>query len=191
MGFPDWTTEPIPGLKISAGGLLTLADLSTAAQRTAIAGGSSWLDSLLLVPGLHYQQAADALVQDSAGYGGPHGILNAIETLQDGKPVTFTINNAATRHYIQKIARPGQVITLDVGEIPRNRARYRLKRSGSGKHAMVWAEDKMPDLGWLSHLLYLSSPALTVVAIIFIVLLQDCESWDPLPLPKSRYSPPL
>ncbi len=127
MGFPDWTTKPIPNLSLSASGLIALADLSTIAQRTAITGGSSWMDSLLLAPGLQYQQAADELVKGS----GVDAIVDAVEG-RDGKPTTFKINNAATAHYIQKIARPGQQVTLDVGSLPASKARYRLKRSDSG-----------------------------------------------------------
>ncbi len=127
MPFPDWSTKPIPNLALSASGLIALADLSTIAQRTAITGGSSWMDTLLLAPGLQYQQAADELVKGS----GMEGIVDAVEQ-RDGKPTTFRINNAATAHYIQKIARPGQVVTLDVGSLPAAKARYRLKRSDSG-----------------------------------------------------------
>lgn len=177
MAFPAWTQEPIPGVSLSAGGLLALADLSTIAQRTAITGTSSWLDSLLLAPGLHYQQAADALV------GGPtsaSGLISAVETLRDGQSVTFAVRNAATANYIRRISRPGQTVTLDVGCLPNMRARYRLKRSASGMHATVWQEDEMPDLGWLSHVLYLASPVLTVVAFVFMLLLRDCESFTPL-----------
>lgn len=127
MGFPDWTTKPIPNLSLSASGLIALADLSTIAQRTAITGGSSWMDTLLLAPGLQYQQAADELVKGS----GVDAIVDAVEG-RDGKPTTFRINNAATAHYIQKIAQPGEQVTLDVGSLPSSKARYRLKRSDSG-----------------------------------------------------------
>jgi hypothetical protein len=104
MGFPNWTTQPIPGVSLSAGGLLALADLSTIAQRTAIAGGSSWLDSIVLVPGLHYNQAADQL---AGGPGSaPSSLLSAVETLRDGQSLTFPVRNAATANYIRRIPRP-------------------------------------------------------------------------------------
>lgn len=123
MGFLDWTTELIPELKLSIGGLLTLADLSTIARRTAIVGGSSWLDSLLLAPGLHYQQAADALEhQGRPGADSVSGAFNAVETTQDGKPVTFAINNAATRHYIRRTAQPARSTSLH----------YLSRRCGTG-----------------------------------------------------------
>lgn len=178
VSFPEWTTNPIPGVSLSAGGLLALADLSTVAQRTAITGGSSWLDSLLLAPGLHYQQAADELAKWSgssatavvdAGTGpGPGASVT--------RPTTFRINNAATILYLQKIARPGQTVTLDVGTIPAIRQRLRIRRSESGLHATVWAVDDLPDLGWLSHVLYLISPLLTIAAIVLVILFQDCKS---------------
>ncbi|KAK3363298.1 hypothetical protein B0T25DRAFT_35631 [Lasiosphaeria hispida] len=168
--FPEWSNRPIPGVSLSAGGLLALADLSTIAQRTAITGGSTWLDSLLLAPGLHYQQAADELVKPTGGT----AILDAVEEKHDTTLLTFRINNAATANYIQKIARPGETVTLDVGLIPVMRARFRLRRSLSGLHATIsWAENDMLDLGWVSHLLYLVSPLLTIAALVFAILLQD------------------
>lgn len=182
MGFPNWTTEPIPGVSLSAGGLLALADLSTIAQRTAIAGGSSWLDSIVLVPGLHYNQAADQLTRDT-----PAGLLSAVETLQNGQSVTFPVRNAATANYIRRIARPGQTVTLDVGCLPNARSRFRLKRSSSGKHATLYADDDMPDLGWVSHALYLASPVLTLLAFAFMLVLQDCESASTLPDPPFSF----
>ncbi|OIW31228.1 hypothetical protein CONLIGDRAFT_306516 [Coniochaeta ligniaria NRRL 30616] len=174
MPFPTWTTEPIPGVSLSAGGLLALADLSTIAQRTAIAGGSSWLDSIVLVPGLHYNQAADQLAGNGNGGGPPSSLLSAVETLQDGQSLTFPVRNAATANYIRRISRPGQTVTLDVGCLPNDaRSRFRLKRSASGKHATLYADADMPDLGWVSHALYLASPVLTVVAFAFMLVLRD------------------
>ncbi|KAK3495562.1 hypothetical protein B0T13DRAFT_512500 [Neurospora crassa] len=186
VSFPQWTTYPIPGVSLSAGGLLALADLSTVAQRTAITGGSSWLDSLLLAPGLHYQQAADELAKWSAssatavvdaGSGTePRPSITRGDGSEESKslaPATFRINNAATLLYLQKIARPGQTVTLDVGTIPAIRQRLRIRRSESGFHATIWAEDDLPDLGWLSHVLYLISPVLTITAIVLVILFQD------------------
>jgi len=159
--FPEWTTHPIPGVSLSAGGLLALADLSTVGMRTVITGGSSWLDTLLLAPGLHYQQAADELARRSSS----NAMLSAVEQIRGHQSVTFNINNAATTNYIQRIAKPGETVTLDVG--------LRLRRSQSGLHATIWAVDDIPDLGWLSHVFYLMSPVLTIAAIILTVLLRD------------------
>lgn len=161
--------------------MVALADLSTIAQRTALAGGSSWLDSLLLAPGLHYQQAADALAKE----GGI--VLNAVETERDGRVLTYSILNQATINYIERIARPGEIVTLDVGQIP---PRYRRrKRASLGQRGTVWAGNDSPDLGWLSHLLYLISPLLTVVAFAFMILLEDCKAnFSLLLLPSNIFS---
>ena len=186
MPFPSWTTEPIPGVSLSAGGLLALADLSTVSNRTAIAGGSSWLDSIVLVPGLHYNQAADQLGLP------PLGLISAVETLRDGAGAgpAFPVRNAATAGYIRRVARPGQTVTLDVGCLPRGRSKFRLRRSRSGKRATLYAEDDAPDLGWVSHALYLASPVLTLVAFAFLIVLRDCESAQSLetpPLPSDPF----
>lgn len=166
-GFPNWTQIPIPNFQLSAGGLLALADLSTIAQRTAITGGSSWLDALLLAPGLHYQQAADALEKETAKY-------DAIENIQ-GKLSTYNITNPATIRYLQKVGRQGEIVTVDVGMIPQ---RQYLRRASHGQRrgqrATIW-QDSGSDLGWLSHLLYLVSPVLTVTAVTFLVLLRECK----------------
>ncbi|KAK4447493.1 hypothetical protein QBC34DRAFT_129279 [Podospora aff. communis PSN243] len=159
--FPEWTTHPIPGVSLSAGGLLALADLSTVGMRTVITGGSSWLDTLLLAPGLHYQQAADELARRTSS----NAILSAVEPIHGTHSVTLFINNAATASYIQRIAKPGETVTLSVG--------LRLRRSQSGLHATIFAVNDIPDLGWLSHVFYLISPALTIAALVLTVLLRD------------------
>jgi hypothetical protein len=161
-----WRQTPIPGLSLGDGGILALANLNTIAQRTAITGGASWFDSLVLAPGLHYQQAADELAR---GSGRP--ALDALETEENGRVQTHQINNAATIRYLQKVAQPGRVVTLDVGDIP-SRFRSR-KRLSSRQHAAVLGAEEVPDLGWLSHLLYVASPCLTLLAIVLEILLED------------------
>ena len=81
---------------------------------------------------VHFSRALDA---DDAAWCARILTASAVEN----QPVSraeaealFEINNAATAHYIQKIARPGQQVTLDVGSLPSSKARYRLKRSDSG-----------------------------------------------------------
>ncbi|TQN64501.1 hypothetical protein CSHISOI_10923 [Colletotrichum shisoi] len=77
MPLPLLSKKPIPGLSLSAAGLVALADLRTVANRTALKGTSSWLDALVLAPGLHYQQAADGVVGNSSGGGGGGGVTAA------------------------------------------------------------------------------------------------------------------
>ena len=130
-------------------------------------GGSSWLDALLLAPGLHYQQAADALVGDWGAY-------EAVE-LVGGKTAIYNISNPATLNYLRRVSRPGEIVTVDVGALPSRRSwRRRQRQKNTGQRARIWA-DQTTDFGWLSHLLYLASPALTVAAVVFMVLVQDCK----------------
>ncbi|EAQ89612.1 hypothetical protein CHGG_06231 [Chaetomium globosum CBS 148.51] len=169
MSFIEgWAQKPFPTLAFSAGGVLALADLQTIAQRTALTGGASWMDTLLLAPGIHYQQAADELFRK----GGAGAIIDVVDEL-DGSAVVFKLNNAATAHYIQNVAKPGETVTLDVGRAVAARGRYKLHRSESGDTATAWRETQVTDFGWISHALYLAGPVLTIAAITFIVLFKD------------------
>lgn len=167
-GFPNWSQTPIPKVEISAAGLLALADLSTIAQRTRISG-ASWLDALLLAPGLHYQQAADAVLSELPS---PY---NAVESV-DGKTSTYNIANTATLHYLERVGKAGQRIVVDVGTMPqRNYLPYgeQRKRRSRGQRGVIW-RDQEAGIGWVSQVLYLASPLLTIVAFVFMVLLQEC-----------------
>jgi hypothetical protein len=174
--FPNWNTRPIANFALSASGVVALADLSTIAQRTAIVGGSSWLDAFALAPGLHYQQAADMLAEDSKA-GNAHQTYSAVE-LSQGKTSTYNITNPATLRYLQRVGRTGEMVTIDVGMMPKRqyfgRWGSRKGRIGVGQRASIW-QDHGEDLGWLSHALYLAAPVLTIIAFLFMILLQDCE----------------
>ncbi|ROW16407.1 hypothetical protein VPNG_02786 [Cytospora leucostoma] len=182
--LPGWTNNPIPNFSLSASGLIMLADLSTVAHRTALRGGSSWLDFLLLVPGLHYQQAADELANGGAA------VLQAVEVLHsdkdgDGAPdvAYHTIVNRAVVSYIVRTAVEGKTVVLDVGEIPVRTQGWRMGtqgtmfgrggRAGLAKGGGGGGVGDLPDLGWAAHLLYLASPVLTVIAATLIILLGD------------------
>ncbi|KAI1114731.1 hypothetical protein F5Y14DRAFT_413563 [Nemania sp. NC0429] len=167
-GFPNWTQTPIPGVDISAAGLLALADLSTVAERTRISG-ASWLDSLLLAPGLHYQQAADAVLSELPS---PY---NAVESI-GGKTSTYNVANTATLQYLERVGKAGQRIVVDVGMMP-NRSYFsygeqRKKRRSRGQRGVIW-RDQEAGIGWFSQVLYLASPLLTIVSLVFMVLLRE------------------
>ncbi|RYP13597.1 hypothetical protein DL767_010669 [Monosporascus sp. MG133] len=168
-GFPNWSQTPIPNFEPSAGGLLALADLGTIAERTAIVGGSSWLDSLILAPGLHYQQAADALA------GRLMASYDAVEIYEGKTLLRCSVTNPATIRYLQRLASSGQRVVVDVGAVPHRSHffSYRGRRRGVGQRATIWADDRDLDLGLLSHVLYLAAPVLTVVAFVFMILLQE------------------
>ena len=153
------------------------------------------MDTLLLAPGLHYQQAADELFRKGgeaivAMVDGRKGSVKlrlddndddddnaASRTARrpNGSQDALKVNNAATAQYIQSIAKPGQEVTLDVGRLVASRGRYKLKRSDTGRHATAWLETNSAGLGWVSHLLYLASPLMTLAAIALLVLFKDCK----------------
>lgn len=201
LAFPAWTPTPIPGVSLSAAGLLALADLSTVAKRTEISGGSSWLDTLLLAPGLHYQQAADALTGGGQGGGdGPNTMAatpsySAIEQLRGGETTTYVITNPATVRYLQRVAQQAYdadagPVVVDVAMLPqRLYLRRRRQRRSVGPRANIF-RDQPTDFGWLSHLLYLAAPVLTLAAFLFMILLQECTFFDfPRPLLIYPWSP--
>ncbi|KOS19756.1 hypothetical protein ESCO_001164 [Escovopsis weberi] len=103
--IPSWSLVPIPNLSLSAGGILALADLTSVAERTAIKGGSSWLDAFVLAPGLHYQQAADALDRNSASaLSAELGLTEAVEVNAAGDEVrSYVINNVAMVKYLKRL----------------------------------------------------------------------------------------
>ncbi|KAI0883692.1 uncharacterized protein GGS22DRAFT_165838 [Annulohypoxylon maeteangense] len=162
--FPNWSQYPIPHFELSASGLLALADLGTIANRTKIVGGSSWLDALLLAPGLHYQQAADALNGNSESY-------SAVE-LYEGRTSSYNITNTATRQYLERVGLAGQKVTVDVGMMPKQNYYFGGRRQSPGQRATIW-RDQGADLGWVSHVLYLASPVLTIAAFVFMILLRE------------------
>ncbi|KAI2627238.1 hypothetical protein GGS21DRAFT_493081 [Xylaria nigripes] len=163
-GYPNWTRTVLPTVDISAAGLLALADLGTIAQRTRISG-ASWLDSLLLAPGLHYQQAADAVLSELPS---PY---HAVESV-DGKTTTYSIANTATLRYLERVGRPNQRIVLEVGKEPERIYFPYGEQPEKRKHSSFWRSYKA-SIGWLSQLLYLASPLLTIAALVFMVLLRD------------------
>jgi hypothetical protein len=195
-----WTSTPIPNLSLSAGGLLALADLNTIAQRTAIAGGSSWLDAFVLAPGLHYQQAADLLTPEY-GLGKP-----VLSTALDGGARPYVVNNVAMVKYLRRLwEREGKygVVTLYVRMMDNDglggitfasslslllgydtsgrrdgssRRWQRRQQRGLKRLREIDHESRVKEvleMDWVSHALYLLSPLLTVSAIVFMVLLQD------------------
>ncbi|KJZ75848.1 hypothetical protein HIM_04672 [Hirsutella minnesotensis 3608] len=177
---PWWSPTPIPNLSLSAGGLLALADLNTIAQRTVIAGGSSWLDALVLAPGLHYQQAADALDRKV-----DNDVTAAIEARDGGVQVRYVISNTAFVNFLRRLWREvnqTDTMTLDVA-MPRDGGKKRdMEVLGRRLSKLVRGRPPSPnsslppppvEMDWLSHVLYLLSPLLTSAAILFMVLLGD------------------
>ncbi|PHH71731.1 hypothetical protein CDD80_5041 [Ophiocordyceps camponoti-rufipedis] len=177
--IPSWTATPIANLTLSAGGLLALADLNTVANRTVVAGGSSWLDALVLAPGLHYQQAADALDEQGAE-------AVAVE-VDDGVERRHVVSNAALVAFLRRLwldaterplmldvsragageKRLGRRLSRLVCRRPRLTSPTRSSSSSASSSGLPLQVDR------LSHILYLLSPLLTSTASTFMILLGD------------------
>ncbi len=93
----------MPSMNLDLIGLLALADLDPIAQRTALAGSASWLDTLILCPGLHRQHLATELNR---------GEYPATAALTTG--YVFRVENQATVYFLQRIAKTGHLTTLSV-----------------------------------------------------------------------------
>ncbi|KAF4780139.1 hypothetical protein HER10_EVM0009685 [Colletotrichum scovillei] len=135
MPFPVLSKEPIPGLSLSAAGLVALADLQTIANRTALTGTSSWFDALVLAPGLHYQQAADSVAgtsgavtaQTSAAFG--YGGAAAGGGGNGGAGIFGTQALPGGRKKDVKVTNPGMLLFLSRLGVQEERAREKdLKR---------------------------------------------------------------
>jgi len=96
--FPSFTTLPLPPAS-----LIALAPLNAIAARTALTGTSSYLDCLVLAPGLHTQQTA-LRTND--------GELPATAALTTG--YVFRVENQATVAFLQRVGVPGQLVSLTV-----------------------------------------------------------------------------
>ncbi|KAK0430968.1 hypothetical protein EV421DRAFT_1720949 [Armillaria borealis] len=103
-----FSTSSISGpITFEAAGLLVLADLPAVALRTALTGGASFLDALVLVPGMHKQQCADEINR---------GEFPTTGAMTSG--YVFRVENPATVSYLQSIGQPGCLVTARVEQNP-------------------------------------------------------------------------
>ncbi len=140
---------PIPGASLDATGLIALADLTTVAKHTALNGTSSFLDLLVLCPGIHRQQYATEL---------NGGELPPTAALTSG--YVFRVENQATVFYLQKMGVPGHLVTLKVEEVAMT----------EGKKSNLKDTGKTISL---SFLLYITPVLLTLIALVFVILIED------------------
>ncbi|PBK68169.1 hypothetical protein ARMSODRAFT_209282 [Armillaria solidipes] len=148
----------ISGITLESAGLVALADLPTVAVRTALMGTASWLDILVLAPGMHQQQSADE--------------VNRSEFPQTGSLTNgyvFRIENPATVSYLQRIGRTGYLVTALVKPKPKpknplNNSYFDL--SPPQYHTFYIA-------GVFVALLYLLCPILTIVVFALLGSIRD------------------
>ncbi|EME89023.1 uncharacterized protein MYCFIDRAFT_25251 [Pseudocercospora fijiensis CIRAD86] len=88
---------------LNLAGLVALADLNTIALRTALTGTSTFLDALVLAPGLHRQQNSPELHK---------GEFPACAAMTSG--YVFRVENPATVLFLQKVGKTGHLTTLRV-----------------------------------------------------------------------------
>lgn len=135
---------------------MALADLSTIARRTALTGTSNLIDALVVCPGIHKQQDAPDLV------GGEYPACAAMTS-----GYVFRVENPATVLFLQKVGETGHLTTLSVKPQNQPKAGFPvLRRLLSGK---------VPAgrTSWLANTAYAMAVAVTLVAIVIIILLQD------------------
>jgi hypothetical protein len=150
-----------------------LADLSTVAKRTKLTGTSSWLDTLVLVPGLHYQQSADSDYNDGNINHGDQPL--EAHTNTGGPSRTANITNLATVQYLRRVSKLGSSempVILDVCD-PSYRSKSR-SAIGLGQRGKLY-DSKSPRARYSirSTLLYLLSAALTIASLVLMILTRD------------------
>ena len=137
--MPNLLTNPrLSHFSVEAGGIVALADLGTIAERTALMGTSSWVDILVVAPGIH-------LHQKSADLANAGGELPPTAALTTG--YVFRVENQAMVGWLQSVGKPGNLVEVFVDE---------------NKGFSIFAS------GPLATVTYLLAPIFTIAAVIFL-----------------------
>ncbi|KAK0211965.1 hypothetical protein IW262DRAFT_1412746 [Armillaria fumosa] len=140
---------------LDAAGLVALADLSAVALRTALMGTASYLDILVLAPGMHTQQSADDVNR---------GEFPATGSMTTGN--IFRVENPATVRYLQDISRTGCLVTAKVS----------LKSRSYNTSVIPLSDIDLSPIflaGPRAALLYLLCPVLTIIVIAVVGAIRD------------------
>ncbi len=129
---------------LQATGLIALADLPPITVRTALSGTASYLDALVLAPGMHQQQSASEINR------GEFPITGALTT-----GYVFRVENPATVYYLQSIGVAGHLVTAHV---------YSRENLVS---------EQLRSFFVPATLLYVLCPALTLIVAVSLVLIRD------------------
>ncbi|KAK0451155.1 uncharacterized protein EV420DRAFT_1482565 [Desarmillaria tabescens] len=138
---------------LEAAGLVALADLSTVAMRTVLTGTASYLDALVLAPGMHQQQSADEV---------NHGELPTAGAMTTG--YIFRVENPATVRYLQTIGHTGHLVNVWVYPGP------------SGDDNLSITNRRIQSFivaGIPAAVLYLLCPVLTAVVFALLGVIED------------------
>ncbi|KAH8423680.1 uncharacterized protein LDX57_001437 [Aspergillus melleus] len=139
-------------VSLDLAGVVSLADISTSSQRTALTGTAALLDCLILCPGFHLQQHADELNK------GEHPAAAALTS-----GYVFRIENPATVHYLQKIGRTGCLTTVGVRDV----------RNRQSKNALMETVFTMDNANIVSVGAQVIAVCLTVAVLVIIILMKD------------------
>ncbi|GMG34682.1 unnamed protein product [Aspergillus oryzae] len=145
-------TSTFPTMSLDLVGIIFLADLSLIAQRTALTGGSTFLDTFILCPGLHRQQDAANVHR---------GEYPAVAAMTTG--YVFRVENPATVNFLQRVGHTGQLTTLSV-------TNTRKTKKGWRSHFMSSVDSSMSLGAVAAYLLAVSS---TIAVSYLLVLTED------------------
>lgn len=130
-----------------------MADLSSVQERTTLTGTSTFLDCLILCPGLHLQQRAINL---------NNGENPACGAMTSG--FVFRVENPATVFYLQKVGRTGYLTEVKVSEL-RDR-----------DHWYTWALSmffSFHTATTISTIAYMTAILLASAVIVLMILTHD------------------
>jgi len=150
--LPSWSNNPIAELSLDAAGLVALADVQTIEERTALTGGSTYLDMFVLCPGIHRQQHATELNGSE---------FPAVAALTSG--YVFRVENPATVLFLQKIGKTGHLVNAEVSPVSVTNT------VGTGSQNALWT----PTSSLFCSASYMATIALTWMAILFVILIGD------------------
>ena len=154
MSPVPWTRSPFPdNIRLDAAGLVAIADLSTIALRTALSGNAAYLDTLVICPGLHRQQASPDLNL------GEYPVCGALTT-----GYVFRVENQATVVFLQRMGRTGSLTTLMV---------RRWNDSATSWLKCLSSLYSYQNASAGSALAYFAAVALTITAFILLGLARD------------------
>jgi hypothetical protein len=136
-------TSSIAGIRLSASGLIALADIKTIANRTALTGSASFLDILLIAPGIHCQQASSEVNK------GEYPTTGALTT-----GYVFRIENQATVGFLLRVGKTGHLVNIVVS--PSRNSPYRVFASGV-----------------IPTIFYLCGIALTIAVATLLAIVRD------------------
>ncbi|KAL9059157.1 MAG: hypothetical protein Q9162_001375 [Coniocarpon cinnabarinum] len=108
-----WAQHAASGVALDAAGLIALAELKIILRRTAISGTATFVDALVLCPGIHGQQDATSL------NGGEYPMTANITT-----NYVFRVENQATVAYLQSVGKTGHLTSLLVSPVLQPNLRF-------------------------------------------------------------------